>query len=115
MEFSVESLGTQALTKAHLSEMLFEQIGLNKREAKELVETMFDKIIEELVQRGEVKISGFGSFYVRSKNARPGRNPRTGEPVPVSARRVASFYASQKLKQAVQDGTLIVEHNQMDD
>lgn len=104
MEISVESLGTQALTKAHLSEVLYEQIGLNKREAKDMVEAVFEKIIEELVHNGEVKISGFGSFYVRSKPPRPGRNPRTGELVPIEARHVASFYASQKLKDQIQGG-----------
>lgn len=102
MEISVESLETKALTKADLSEALFQQIGLNKREAKVFVDAVFDTIVQTLLEKGEVKLSGFGSFYVRSKSARPGRNPRTGEDVLIEARRVVSFYASPKLKERVQ-------------
>ncbi len=109
MEFEIESLGTQALTKADLAEMLYEHIGLNRREAKDLVDAMFEKIIEELVLTGVVKISGFGSFYVRSKASRPGRNPRTGDVVPIEARRVASFYASSKLKDQIQSGSEVAQ------
>ena len=86
MEISVESLETPALTKAQLAELLFEQIGLNKRESK----------------GQDVKISGFGNFQIRTKAARPGRNPRTGELIPIEARRVATFHASHKLKDAIQ-------------
>ena len=89
------------LTKAELVELLFEKVGLNKAEAKAMVETFFDEIRHAL-ERGEaVKLSGFGSFQLRDKSARPGRNPRTGEEVAVTARRVVTFLASPKLKSMV--------------
>ena len=91
------------LTMAELAEMLFEQVGLNKREAKDMVETFFDEIREAL-ERGEaVKLSGFGNFQLRDKPQRPGRNPKTGEEIPISARRVVTFHASQKLKSQIED------------
>lgn len=102
MELAVESLETPALTKAQLAEMLFDQIGLNKRESKEMIDAFFDLITDSLVEGGDVKISGFGNFQIRTKAARPGRNPRTGEPVAIEARRVVTFHASPKLKDAVQ-------------
>jgi integration host factor subunit alpha len=87
-----------ALTKAELSERLFEQVGLNKREAKEFVDAFFE-VMREALERGEqIKISGFGNFDLRSKNRRPGRNPKTGEIIPISARRVVTFRPGQKLK-----------------
>src|SRR5216684_47482 len=90
------------LTKAELAELLFEQVGLNKREAKDMVETFFDEIRNAL-ERGEaVKLSGFGNFQLRDKPQRPGRNPKTGEEIPISARRVVTFHASQKLKAMVE-------------
>jgi len=89
------------LTKAELSEALFEHIGLNKREAKDLVDTFFEEIRDALARGDSVKLSGFGHFQVRDKPPRPGRNPRTGQTVPISARRVVTFHASQKLKHAV--------------
>ena len=95
MEFSVESLETPALTKAQLAELLFEQIGLNKRESK-------DMIADSLVEGQDVRISGFGNFQIRTKAPRPGRNPRTGEAIPIEARRVATFHASHKLKDQIQ-------------
>ncbi len=103
MEISVESLETPALTKAHLAELLFEQIGLNKRESKDMVDAFFDLIVDSLIQGQDVKISGFGNFQIRIKAARPGRNPRTGELIPIEARRVAIFHASHKLKDAIQE------------
>ena len=102
MEISVESLETPALTKAHLAELLFEQIGLNKRESKDMVDAFFDLVAARLVDGHDVKISGFGNFQIRTKAARPGRNPRTGELIPIEARRVATFHASHKLKDAIQ-------------
>lgn len=90
------------LTKAELAECLFDQLGLNKREAKELVDSFFDEIRASLVRGEEVKLSGFGSFQIRDKPARPGRNPKTGEAIPIAARRVVTFNASQKLRQAVE-------------
>ena len=90
------------LTKAELAELLFEQVGLNKREAKDMVETFFDEMRNAL-ERGEaVKLSGFGNFQLRDKPQRPGRNPKTGEEIPISARRVVTFHASQKLKGMVE-------------
>src|SRR6266545_264356 len=86
------------LTKAELADLLFEQLGLNKREAKDMVEHFFEEIRIAL-ERGEaVKLSGFGNFQLREKPQRPGRNPKTGEEIPITARRVVTFHASQKLK-----------------
>ena len=102
MEITVESLETPALTKAQLAELLFEQIGLNKRESKDMIDAFFDLIADSLVNGNDVKISGFGNFQIRTKAPRPGRNPRTGEPVAIEARRVVTFHASPKLKEQVQ-------------
>jgi integration host factor subunit alpha len=104
MDIAVESLETPALTKAHLAELLFEQIGLNKRESKDMIDAFFDLIAERLTQGQDVKISGFGNFQIRAKAARPGRNPRTGEAIPIEARRVVTFHASHKLKEQIQSG-----------
>ncbi len=86
------------LTKAELAELLFDRVGLNKREAKDMVETFFDEIALTLEQGDAVKLSGFGNFQLRDKPQRPGRNPKTGEEIPITARRVVTFHASQKLK-----------------
>jgi integration host factor subunit alpha len=102
MELVLESLETPALTKAQLSEMLFEQIGLNKRESKDMIDAFFDLIAQRLVEGEDVKISGFGNFQIRTKAPRPGRNPRTGEAIPIDARRVVTFHASHKLKELIQ-------------
>lgn len=104
MEITVPSLETPALTKAQLADLLFEQIGLNKREAKDMVDAFFDLITQSVVRGEDVKISGFGNFQIRTKKPRPGRNPRTGEPVAIDARRVVTFHASQKLKEQVEAG-----------
>lgn len=90
-----------AVTKADLADTLFSELGLNKREAKEFVELFFEKIREALESGDSVKLSGFGNFGIREKNSRPGRNPKTGEEIPISARRVVTFKASQKLKDRV--------------
>lgn len=90
------------LTKADLAEMLFENVGLNKREAKDMVETFFDEIRGALERGESVKLSGFGNFQLRDKPQRPGRNPKTGEEIPISARRVVTFHASQKLKTQIE-------------
>jgi len=90
------------LTKAELAELLFEQVGLNKREAKDMVETFFDEIRNALERGESVKLSGFGNFQLRDKPQRPGRNPKTGEEIPITARRVVTFHASQKLKGMVE-------------
>jgi integration host factor subunit alpha len=102
LEFSAMSLETPALTKAQLAELLFEQIGLNKRESKDMVDAFFDLVSGSLVEGQDVKISGFGNFQIRTKAARPGRNPRTGELIPIDERRVVTFHASHKLKEAIQ-------------
>jgi integration host factor subunit alpha len=104
MDITVESLETPALTKAQLSELLFEQIGLNKRESKDMVDAFFDLVSRSLVDGDDVKITGFGNFQIRTKSPRPGRNPRTGEAIPIAARRVVTFHASQKLKEQIQAG-----------
>lgn len=92
----------RTLTKAELAELLFERVGLNKREAKDIVDTFFEEIRDSLVRGVEVKLSGFGNFRVRDKPPRPGRNPKTGEIIPIAARRVVTFHASQKLKGLVE-------------
>ena len=104
MDFTLEALETPALTKAHLAELLFEQIGLNKRESKDMVEAFFDLVGNSLIEGTDVKISGFGNFQIRVKAPRPGRNPRTGEAIPIGERRVATFHASAKLKEQIQNG-----------
>ncbi|MBA3582102.1 MAG: integration host factor subunit alpha [Gammaproteobacteria bacterium] len=91
-----------ALTKAEMAEMLFDELGLNKREAKELVELFFIEVRDALAKGDEVKLSGFGNFTLRTKNQRPGRNPKTGEEIPISARRVVTFRPGQKLKARVE-------------
>jgi integration host factor subunit alpha len=98
MELSFDTLDTPALTKAQLSVMLFDQLGLNKREAHDFIDAFFDMLFNELVEGQDVKISGFGNFEVRNKSARPGRNPRTGEDVIIPPRRVITFKASGLLK-----------------
>ena len=91
-----------ALTKADLSEHLNDVVGLNKREAKEMVEILFEELSVSLIDGDPVRLSGFGNFELRDKNERPGRNPKTGEKVPVSARRVVTFRAGQKLRAQVE-------------
>jgi integration host factor subunit alpha len=92
----------KALTKADIAEKLFEDLGLNKREAKEIVESFFEEIRSALEASEQVKLSGFGNFDLRDKRQRPGRNPKTGEEIPISARRVVTFRPGQKLKQRVE-------------
>lgn len=91
-----------ALTKAEMAEMLFDELGLNKREAKELVELFFEEVRNALALGEDVKLSGFGNFTLRDKNQRPGRNPKTGQEIPISARRVVTFRPGQKLKSRVE-------------
>jgi integration host factor subunit alpha len=99
---------TMTLTKAELADLLFEKVGLNKREAKDMVEAFFEEIRNALETGDGVKLSGFGNFQLRDKPQRPGRNPKTGQEIPITARRVVTFHASQKLKSDVElacDGT----------
>ena len=103
MDIFVESREAPALTKAQLCDLLFVQIGLNKRESKDMIDAFFDLVSTSLVDGNDVKISGFGNFQIRTKAPRPGRNPRTGEAIPIKARRVVTFHASQKLKEQIQE------------
>ncbi len=106
MDINVESLETPALTKAQLADLLFDQIGLSKRESKDMIDAFFSLIASSLVDGNDVKVTGFGNFQIRTKAPRPGRNPRTGEAIPIAARRVVTFHASQKLKEQIQNQTL---------
>lgn len=87
-----------ALTKAELAEALFDEIGLNKREAKQLVDEFFEGVRSALASGDEVKLSTFGKFTPRDKRQRLGRNPKTGEEFTISARRIVTFYPSPKLR-----------------
>ena len=91
-----------ALTTAEMAERLYEDVGLNKREAKEFVDAFFDALREALEQGRQIKLSGFGNFDLRRKNQRPGRNPKTGQQIPISARTVVTFRPGQKLKERVE-------------
>ncbi len=91
-----------ALTKADMAERLFQELGINKREAKEFVEMFFEEVRAALERGGQVKLSGFGNFNIRDKKQRPGRNPKTGEEIPITARRVVTFHPGQKLKARVE-------------
>jgi len=91
------------LTKAKLATLLFDKVGLNKREAKEMVEVFFEEVRTALETGDSVKLSGFGNFQLRDKPQRPGRNPKTGEEMPITARRVVTFHASRKLKAMVEE------------
>lgn len=90
-----------ALSKANLVDSLIEDLNLDKQDAKALVDAFFDGIRHHLFKGQHVKISGFGNFILRDKSSRPGRNPKTGEEIPVSARRVVTFRAGMKLKETV--------------
>ena len=89
---------SKTITKLDLVNHLHENLGLNKVESKELVEAFFDEIKKSLINNEEVKLSGFGNFKILNKRERPGRNPKTGEPAIISARKVVTFKAGQKLR-----------------
>ena len=91
-----------ALTKADMADHLFNEVGINKREAKEMVELFFEEMAQALEENVPIKLSGFGNFELRDKRQRPGRNPKTGEEIPITARRVVTFRPGQKLKQRVE-------------
>lgn len=93
-----------ALTKAEVAEHLYEKVGLSKRDAKDMVEIFFEEVRETLESGEQVKLSGFGNFDLRVKSERPGRNPKTGEDIPISARKVVTFRPGQKLKSRVENG-----------
>lgn len=109
----IDDIATPTLTKADIADALYEQVGLNKRESKDLIDAFFALIMESVVEGKDVKISGFGNFQVRTKAARPGRNPRTGEEIPIAPRRVVTFSASQKLRQRMADA--VEEHSEQSD
>ena len=90
------------MTKADIADRLFDEVGLNKREAKEFVDSFFEAVRNALEEGENVKLSGFGNFQLRDKNQRPGRNPKTGEEIPISARRVVTFRPGQKLRARVE-------------
>lgn len=103
-EFEDAAVLGSTLTKAELADMLFDSLGLNKREAKDFVDAFFEELRKALECGSSVKLSGFGNFQLRDKPQRPGRNPKTGEEIPIAARRVVTFHPSQKLKQMVDRG-----------
>ena len=92
-----------ALTKAEMADRLFDEVGLNKREAKDFVDMFFDTLRSALEKGRQVKLSGFGNFDLRRKNERPGRNPKTGQEIPITARTVVTFRPGQKLKERVEE------------
>ena len=102
MDKIATNLQSTSLTKAELSELLYERIGLNKRESKDMVDAFFDLIRDALTTGADVKLANFGNFQLRNKAERPGRNPRTGEVIPIQARRVVTFHPSQKFKEQLQ-------------
>lgn len=91
------------MTKADIVETIYEKVGLSKRESARIVDMIFDIIKGELENGDNVKLSGFGSFAVRDKNARRGRNPQTGEEITISARRVLSFKPSNVLRKHINE------------
>ena len=91
-----------SLTRVNMAESLFNELGLSRTEARELLEVFFEELAASLAVGKQVKLSGFGNFDLRDKNERPGRNPKTGEKIPISARRVVTFRAGQKLKARVE-------------
>jgi integration host factor subunit alpha len=95
---NIEASEASTLTKAQLSALLIERVGLHKRDAKDMVDAFFLIITEQLMAGEDVKITGFGNFQIKLKSPRPGRNPRTGEAVPIQERHVVTFHASNKLK-----------------
>jgi integration host factor subunit alpha len=102
MELANNDIDLPSLTKANLASILVDSLGLNKREALEMVDSFFAIMAEKLVEGEEVKLSNFATFQVRTKASRPGRNPRTGEPVEINKRRIATFQASALLKSKLQ-------------
>ncbi len=91
-----------AMTKADMAKSLFNELGLNKREALELVDLFFQELVEDLALGEPIRLSGFGNFNLRDKKERPGRNPKTGEKAPISARRVVTFKPGGKLRARVE-------------
>ncbi len=95
-----------ALTKADISERLVDELGMSRQSARELVDIFFEEMRRLLEMNQSIKLSGFGNFDLRNKKQRPGRNPKTGEEVPVSARRVVTFKSGQKLRKKIEESVL---------
>ena len=91
----------KTITRADIVEYLHTHLGLNKSESKKLIEDFFNEIQDSLARNEEVKLSGFGNFELLNKKSRPGRNPKTGEDVIISARRVVTFRAGNKLRKKI--------------
>ncbi len=104
-----------ALTKADLADELYRQLGINKREAKEIIDLFFEEVRLCLELGEDVKLSGFGNFVLRDKKQRPGRNPKTGEEIPITPRRVVTFRAGQKLRARVGDESALAEDGSDED
>jgi integration host factor subunit alpha len=100
---------SMTIAKAELAALLNEKVGLNRVESKEMVQAFFEEIVAALEGGDSVKLAGFGNFALRDKPPRPGRNPKTGVTVPITARRVVTFHASAKLRGAVEEAGLIEE------
>ena len=96
-------MSAKTVTRAHLSEAVYQEVGLSRNESAELVESVLDEIASSLVKGDSVKVSSFGSFQVRQKGGRVGRNPKTGEEVPIQPRRVLVFRASHVLKERINE------------
>ncbi len=94
-------MGGHTLTRADLAEAVYRKVGLSRTESAQLVEAVLDEICEAIVQGETVKLSSFATFHVRDKNERIGRNPKTGEEVPILPRRVMTFKASNVLKSRI--------------
>ncbi|MGD9293501.1 MAG: integration host factor subunit alpha [Roseobacter sp.] len=97
-------MADKTLTRMDLSEAVFREVGLSRNESAQLVESVLDHLSDALVRGEQVKISSFGTFSVRDKSARIGRNPKTGEEVPINPRRVLTFRPSHLMKERVAEG-----------
>lgn len=109
LEDSIADDGSKTVTRADLSEAVYKEVGLSRNESAELVETVLEEIADALGQGQTVKISSFGTFAVREKGERVGRNPKTGQEVPILPRRVLVFRASQVLKDRI-NGVEALDH-----
>ena len=99
----------ETLTKAHLAELLTQEFGYSKRQSRNIVDLFFDQL-RACLERGEsIKLSGFGSFQLRDKPERPGRNPKTGKEIAITARRVVTFHTSPKLRDMVEANSKLIE------
>ena len=105
-------MSQNTVTRAQLSEAVYQEVGLSRNESADLVESILDEISDALARGEMVKISSFGSFQVRSKGERVGRNPKTGEEVPILPRRVLVFRASHVLKNRINEGLAAAEAEQ---